>query len=148
MAAYTTAQRVVHYSEAEIGYNQSVFVVVQERHESRRVALGDIADAIHLQESGGAAHDYQIQPATFRRYARGGERYSNPRAHDRVYSRILTDLYERAGGDPARIAVGYFSGPSNISRPGSRLPYIRDTCDRNGKRVSSYVADIMDKLYE
>ncbi len=107
---------------------------------------GDIASAIHQQESGGAEHDYQIQPETFKQYAQAGESYDNPADHDAVYGRILDDLHQKSGGDPARMAVGYFSGPGNISPPDSATPYKNDVKDKNGKSVSSYVSDVVGRL--
>ena len=105
-----------------------------------------VMQSIHQQESGGAPHDYQIQPDTFKQYAQPGESYDNPQDHDAVYPRIINDLSQKAGGDPARIAVGYFSGPGNIAPPESPTPYLKDKTDKNGKSVSSYVEDVTGRL--
>ena len=109
-------------------------------------AAPDLATAIHQQESGGRPGDYQIQPGTWEQYAKPGESIGNPADQKAVYGRILADLNARAGGDPARVAVGYFSGPGNIAPPGSPTPWKEDRADRNGKTVSSYVADIQKRL--
>ncbi|MEO0034824.1 MAG: hypothetical protein RLZZ501_847 [Pseudomonadota bacterium] len=106
----------------------------------------DISTAIHQQESGGRPGDYQIQPGTWEQYAQPGESLGNPADQKAVYNRILTDLSAKAGGDPARIAVGYFSGAGNIAPPDSPTPWKEDRADANGKTVSSYVADIQARL--
>ena len=115
-----------------------------------------VAKAIHTQESGGAPNastspagavgGWQIMPATFARYAREGERIDNPEDNAAVGQRIVEDLYAKAGGDPARVAVGYFSGEGNIAAPGSPTPWINDVKDATGKSVSSYVGDVMGRL--
>jgi hypothetical protein len=105
-----------------------------------------LADSIHLQESGRKPGDYQIQPGTWTQYAQPGEDPANPAHQKVVYERILSDLEKKAGGDPARVAVGYFSGPGNIAPPGSPTPWKEDRADKNGKTVSSYVADVTGRL--
>lgn len=115
-----------------------------------------IAAALHAQESGGAANaptsvtgatgGWQIQPATFDQYAQPGERIDNPADNAAVGQRIVADLYKKAGGDPARVAVGYFSGSGNIAPPNSPTPWIQDKADPTGKSVSSYVQDVNSRL--
>lgn len=106
----------------------------------------NISSAIHQQESGGKPHDYQIQPDTFKQYAKSGESFNNPADQDAVYGRIIGDLQKSYPSDAARQAVAYFSGKGNVSPAGSDTPYLRDTQDKNGKSVSSYVADINNRL--
>lgn len=115
-----------------------------------------VAAAIHAQESGGAATaatssagavgGWQIMPATFAKYAKPGEKIDNPADNAAVGQRIVADLYAKSGGDPARVAVGYFSGEGNIAAPGSATPWINDVKDATGKSVSSYVGDVMGRL--
>lgn len=122
----------------------------------RDVSFDDVVRSIHQQESGGkrtsatstdgARGGMQIMPATFRQYARPGENIDNPADNMAVGRRIIADLYEKAGGDPARVAVGYFSGPGNIAPPSSPTPWKSDRADGNGKSVSSYVNDVMKRL--
>ena len=119
---------------------------------------GDVADAIHGLESGGRANaptspdnahgGWQITPATFNQYAHPGENIDNPRDNEAVGRRIIGDLSQRFGGDPARVAVGYFSGPDNVAPPGSPTPWIRDVADLHGKGTptSAYVAGVMSRL--
>jgi len=112
--------------------------------------------AIIKQESGGnpnapssvtgATGIGQIQPETFKQYAKPGERIDNPADNYAVSQRIVQDLYQKAGGDPARVAVGYFSGPGNIAPPGSPTPYKEDKKDPTGKSTSSYVADVLGRM--
>ena len=119
------------------------------------VGTMSIYDAIHQQESGGgqntstsvtgARGDMQIQPATFKQYAQPGESIDSRADNIAVGKRIIDDLSVKAGGDPARIAVGYFSGPGNIAPPGSPTPWKVDKADPTGKTVSSYVSDVLKR---
>lgn len=115
-----------------------------------------ISSAILGQESGnnanigksidGAIGMGQIMPGTFAQYAQPGEDINNPADNLAVHRRIIDDLSKKSGGDPARIAVGYFSGAGNIAPSGSAIPYKADHKDGNGKSVSSYVSDVMKRI--
>lgn len=115
-----------------------------------------VSSAILGQESGnnpnsptsvdGAVGAAQITPATFAQYAQPGEDINNPDDNIAVHNRIIADLSQKAGGDPARIAVGYFSGPGNIAPPNSPTPWKADHKDGNGKSVSSYVSDVLGRI--
>jgi hypothetical protein len=94
----------------------------------------------------GAHGPGQIMPETFAQYAKPGERIDNPADNRAVNGRILADYARRYNGDPARIAVAYFSGPGNVAPPGSPTPYLHDAKDGNGKSTSSYVSDVMKRL--
>jgi hypothetical protein len=128
-----------------------------------RIYLGQGApgvDALHAaivgQESGGkpnvgdsvdgAKGPGQITPATFAAYARPGESIDNPQDNLAVSKRIIADLSQKYGGDPARVAVGYFSGTGNVAPAGSATPWLRDSEDGNHKHVSAYVDDVMKRL--
>ena len=115
-----------------------------------------VVASIHKQESGGAETaktsvtgargGMQIQPETFAQYAKPGEKIDNPADNLAVGRRIIEDLYKQAGGDPARVAVGYFSGPGNIAPAGAATPWKRDIADPTGKTTSSYVRDVVRRL--
>lgn len=119
-------------------------------------SLPQIHSAIIYQESGGnpsiapsinnARGIGQILPSTFAQYAKPGEHIDNPADNMAVSQRIIADYYKRFDGDPARIAVAYFSGPGNVAPAGSALPWIRDAADGNGKTTSAYVSDISRRL--
>lgn len=130
---------------------------IKDKYYGRTPKAGqNIYDAIYAQESGsgrnistsvtGARGGMQIQPATFKQYAKPGESIDNPADNQAVGRRIIDDLSAKAGGDPARIAVGYFSGPGNIAPPGSPTPWKQDRADPTGKTVSSYVGDVMRRM--
>jgi hypothetical protein len=115
-----------------------------------------IADAIHGQESGGRATSptsvngaqggWQITLPTFMRYAQPGEQISNPADNEAVGRRIVADFSQKYPNDPARVAVGYFSGEGNVAPPGSPTPWIADKKDGNGTSVSSYVSGVVGRL--
>ena len=88
----------------------------------------------------------QIQPGTWQEYARPGEDVNNPKDNRAVTQRIITDLSQKYDGDPAKIAVAYFSGKGNVAPDGSATPWVADTKDKNGKSVSNYVSDIVKSL--
>ena len=116
--------------------------------------LAHVVQAIWKQESGsgknartstdGARGGMQIMPATFKMYARAGEQIDDPDDNMRVGIRLIKDLGDKFGNDPARIAAGYFSGAGNVNA-GKGDAWKRDRADGNGKRVSAYVADVMEK---
>jgi len=107
--------------------------------------------AIHGQESGygantatsptGAIGDMQIEPNTFRQFAQPGEQITNREDNIRVGKRILATYLQNYHGDAARAAVAYFSGPGNVSPPGSPQPFLQDRSDGH-TTVSQYVAGI------
>lgn len=117
--------------------------------------LKPVVEAIYGQESGsgrtnatsvdGARGGMQVIPATFNRLARDGERIDNPDDNMRVGIRYIKQLGDRFGNDPARITAGYFSGEGNVATSGD-TPYKADRADGNGKRVSSYVQDVLGRI--
>src|SRR6185437_14385013 len=122
----------------------------------RTASPDDIDRAIHGQESGGAATaptsvngavgGHQIQPATFAQYAKPGEVITNPTDNAAVGKRIIDDLSQKYGNDPARVAVAYFSGPGNVAPPDSPTPWIEDKKDGNGVLTSAYVAGVLGHI--
>ncbi|QOJ19473.1 MAG: PLxRFG domain-containing protein [Gammaproteobacteria bacterium] len=117
--------------------------------------LKPVIQAIYNQESGsgsnartssdGARGGMQIMPGTFQRYAKPGESINNPDDNMRVGVRIIKDLGDKFGNDPAKIATGYFSGEGNVNKERGQA-FKKDHADGNGKRVSSYVGDILAAL--
>jgi hypothetical protein len=108
-----------------------------------------LTNAFIQQESGGNAKTGnigQIQPDTWKQYAKPGERIDNPADNKAVTGRILQDYSQKYNGDPGRIAVAYFSGSTNVAPAGSPTPWKADTADASGKHVSSYVQDIAGRL--
>ena len=119
-----------------------------------------VADAIMGQEASrpndvspkGAAGKMQVTPAFFQTYKQGGESFDNETDRVNVGRRGIGQLSNlpNVNGDPARIAVGYFSGPGNIAPPGSSTPWIRDiddgTPEHPGTKTSAYVAGVLARL--
>ena len=117
--------------------------------------VSSITEAIRAQESGGrpgqvsvqgARGTMQVMPDTFAENARPGESFANPADVDAVGARLVAKYEQQYAGDPERVAVAYFSGPGNVSEPGSPNPWKEDRKDGNGKSVSSYVKDVTSRL--
>lgn len=138
------------------GISQGVVTNADQQFGQSQQKYADVADAIHMQESGGkynaktsvtgAMGGWQIQPDTFARYSKPGERINNPADNEAVGRRIVSDLSQKYNGDPARVAVAYFSGEGNVAPPGNPTPWKQDRSDPTGKSVSSYVNDIMGRM--
>lgn len=109
-----------------------------------------LTDAFIDQESGGRGNNLgQIQPSTWAAYAKPGENINNPNDNRAVTSRVI-DAYSKlpnVNGDTSRLAVAYFSGPSNVAPLGSATPWVQDKSDKTGKTTSSYVSDITNKVH-
>ncbi len=118
--------------------------------------IDTLSGSILQQESGGGANAstsvtgargaWQVQPDTFKQFAQPGENIDNPHDNEAVARRYINSLWSQAGGDPARVAVGYFSGPDNMAPAGSATPWKADRKDPTGKSTSSYVSDVMARL--
>src|SRR5271165_4060454 len=65
----------------------------------------------------GAVGPMQIMPDTFAKYARPGEDINNDADNKAVGQRIITDLYDRYGGDKDAVLVGYNAGEGHIGQP-------------------------------
>ncbi|AOI76052.1 hypothetical protein WS54_07060 [Burkholderia sp. NRF60-BP8] len=113
------------------------------------VPTGGLAGIFAQQESNGGKTDpsnpFQIQQATFNRFAQPGESWNNVADRNTVAQRMLTQFNQQYGGDLGRIATAYFSGEGNVAPPGSPTPFIRNVADSNGKTVASYVGDILGR---
>ncbi len=93
----------------------------------------------------GARGAGQIIPGTFAGYAKPGERIDNEEHNLAVSARIVKDLAKKFGDDPAKIAVGYFSGEGNVNT-GKGNPYKANKADGNGKHTADYATDIVRRL--
>jgi hypothetical protein len=115
-----------------------------------------VGQAISAQESGnnpnigksidGAIGKWQIMPDTFKRFAIAGEDINNPKDNEAVGNRIIAEFNKKYNNDPARVAVAYFSGEGNVAPEGSPTPWKEDRKDGNGKSVSSYVGDVINRM--
>jgi hypothetical protein len=93
----------------------------------------------------GAVGIGQMLPETFQRYALPGETIGNKADNLRASGRAIDDFYRKYNGDPARVAVAYFSGEGNVAPPGSPTPWANDVADGNGVKVSTYVANVLKR---
>jgi len=106
------------------GGGSSFEAALQAEGVSGRIA--DVARSIYQQESGsgkntktsnaGAVGGMQIIPATFNRMADKGWSIDNPDQNARAGIRYIKTLSERAGGDPALTASGYYGGEGAIDK--------------------------------
>lgn len=113
------------------------------------VPTGGLAGIFAQQETNGGKTDpsnpFQVQRATFNRFAQPGESWDNVADRNAVAQRMLTKFNQDYGGDLGRIATAYFSGEGNVAPPGSPMPFLRNVADSNGKTVASYVGDILGR---
>lgn len=94
----------------------------------------------------GAHGPGQMLPGTFAQFAHSGESIDNPQDNINVSKRAIAKYTADYHGDSARVAVAYFSGPGNVSPPGSPNPWKVNYQDGNHKTVSSYVSDVTNRL--
>ena len=89
-----------------------------------------------------------LMPKTFKQYAWPGENIGNSSDREAVRARIINDLWQKFNGDPARVAVGFFSGPRNVAPPNSMTPWVKDIADKNGTGMltSQYVAGVLGRM--
>lgn len=88
--------------------------------------VADIARSIYQQESGsgkntatsnaGAIGGMQLLPGTFKRVADKGWDIKDPIQNARAGVRYAKEMYERAGGDAALAAAGYYGGPGGLEK--------------------------------
>ncbi|RQS22407.1 hypothetical protein [Burkholderia sp. Bp8995] len=103
---------------------------------------------LQQESSGGKTapdNPFQIQQATFNRFAQPGESWNNVADRNAVAQRMLTKFNQDYGGDIGRIATAYFSGEGNVAPAGSPTPYLKNVSDSNGKTVASYVSDMVGR---
>lgn len=120
------------------------------------ITIDSITNAIYGVESGnkdnvptsvtGAVGPAQIEPATFKQFANPGENINVPSDNRAVAARAISYYAAQYNNDPGRVAVAYFSGPGNVSPPGSPLPYIHNATDPTGASTANYVASVYQKL--
>lgn len=89
-------------------------------------SLADLAHSIYSQESGGgkntktsnrgAVGGMQVMPGTFKEVADKDWDINNPEHNARAGIRYLKKLEQKAGGDPALTAAGYYGGPGGMEK--------------------------------
>lgn len=93
----------------------------------------------------GAVGSMQVTPAFFKQYAKPGENFNNEADRVAVADRGIDELSQKYNGDPARVAVAYFSGENNVAPAGSTTPWIDDKRDGNGTSTSEYVRGVLSR---
>lgn len=115
-----------------------------------------IHNAILEQESGNgadrrtsvdnAAGPGQMIQSTFDAYAVGDAKDRNHPLHNLASSaNYVKDLSRKFGGDPSKVAAGYFSGEGNVSRNPGQV-FKQDNRDGNKTATSTYVNGILRRL--
>lgn len=115
----------------------------------------DIARSIYQQESSsgkntktskaGARGGMQVIPATFNRMADKGWAIDNPVQNARAGVRYINTLYERAGGDPALTAAGYYGGEGAIDKA-KRGIAVSDPRNPNAPNTLQYGQQVAARL--
>lgn len=117
-----------------------------EAPELQRAIRGQEGSRSDQTSVNGARGAMQVTPAFFKQYAAPGENFDNEADRVAVANRGINELNAKYGGDPARVAVAYFSGESNVAPAGSPTPWIADKKDGNGTPTSAYVAGVQSRL--
>jgi len=88
--------------------------------------FADLARSMHMQESGGGRNtktsnagaygDTQITKGAFGEVADKGWDITNPEHNMRSGIRYLNKMYQRADGDAALAATGYYGGPGGMDK--------------------------------
>ncbi|WP_162174148.1 lytic transglycosylase domain-containing protein [Herminiimonas sp. CN] len=115
----------------------------------------DVARSIYQQESGsgrntktsnaGAVGGMQVIPATFNRMADQGWDINNPEHNARAGIRYIKTLNERAGGDPALTAAGYYGGEGAIDKARKGIA-VSDPRNPNAPNTLQYGQQVADRL--
>lgn len=106
------------------------------------VESGGNSDAVSPQ---GASGTMQIMPATFKQYAKPGEKYENDADRTAAALRKISDDYDFYKGDVAKTAAAYIGGRGAIDKDG----LIRsDVSDALGTTPSDYAGKVLGALSE
>jgi Transglycosylase SLT domain len=128
-------------------------VALNEEGISGEVA--DIARSIYQQESGsgkntktsnaGARGGMQIIPATFNRMADKGWAIDDPVHNARAGVRYISQLYNKADGDPALTAAGYYGGEGAINKAKKGIA-VSDPRNPNAPNTLQYGQQVAARL--
>lgn len=124
-------------------------------HEGVEGRLAQVARSIYQQESGsgrntttsnaGARGGMQIIPSTFSSVADKGWNIDNPLDNARAGVRYIKQLAEKAGGDPALIAAGYYGGPGGMEKA-RRGVAVSDPRNPNAPTTLQYAQQVAARL--
>ena len=118
-------------------------------------SLADVARSIYAQESGsgkntstsnaGARGGMQILPGTFREVAGKGWDIDDPIDNARAGVRYIRKMSDKAGGDPALTAVGYYGGPGAIEKA-RRGEAVSDPRNPKAPTTLDYAAQVVGRM--
>lgn len=117
--------------------------------------LADVVRSIYHQESGsgrntktsnaGAVGGMQIIPSTFNSVADKGWDIRDPVDNARAGVRYVARMYERAGGDPALTAAGYYGGPGGLDKARRGIA-VSDPRNPNAPTTLEYGQQVASRL--
>jgi hypothetical protein len=123
--------------------------------EGANPTVAAIARSIYHQESGsgkntktsnaGAVGGMQIIPATFHSVADDGWNIKDPVDNARAGVRYVTQLAQKAGGDPALTAAGYYGGPGAIDKARNGVA-VRDPRNPNAPDTLQYGQQVAARI--
>lgn len=117
--------------------------------------LAELARSIYAQESSsgkntatsnaGARGGMQILPGTFREVAEKGWNIDDPVDNARAGVRYLLKMAERAGGDPALAAAGYYGGPGGMDKA-KRGEAVSDPRNQAAPTTLEYAEQVVGRM--
>ena len=117
--------------------------------------LAELARSIYAQESSsgkntatsnaGARGGMQILPGTFREVAEKGWNIDDPVDNARAGVRYLLKMAERAGGDPALAAAGYYGGPGGMDKA-KRGEAVSDPRNPKAPNTLEYAEQVVGRM--
>lgn len=117
--------------------------------------VADLARSIYHQESGsgkntttsnaGAVGGMQIIPSTFHSVADPDWSIHDPVQNARAGVRYITQLLDKAGGDPALAAAGYYGGPGAIDKARKGIA-VSDPRNPNAPNTLQYGQQVVSRM--
>lgn len=117
--------------------------------------LAGLVRSIYQQESGGgrntktsnagAVGGMQILPGTFKEVADDGWSISDPLHNARAGVRYARQMLERAGGEPALAAAGYYGGPGGLEKARNGVA-VRDPRNPNAPSTLEYGQQVAARM--
>ncbi len=118
-------------------------------------AKADLARSLYQQESSSGANTatsnanavggMQVQPATFDGVADKGWSINDPVQNARAGIRYASQMYDKANGDPAIAAAGYYGGPGGLAKAQQGIA-VSDPRNPNAPNTLQYGAQVAARM--